>query len=70
VLLLLTVLPCLPSGDAARHGNQHGDSQPGDFTYYVLPLSWSPAFCLSSPAAEKCRAPTLLVAPVRCGVCG
>ena len=30
---------------------------PGDFEYYLLSLSWSPAFCLSSPDAAECNGP-------------
>jgi ribonuclease T2 len=55
--LLLAALLCLPLSATARHRNQHGDSQPGDFAYYVLSLSWSPAFCLSSPDEAQCSGP-------------
>lgn len=30
-------------------------SQPGDFDYYVLALSWSPEFCHSHPDKPECR---------------
>ena len=55
--LLLAALLCLPLSAAARHRNQHSESQPGDFAYYVLSLSWSPAFCLSSPGEAQCNGP-------------
>jgi ribonuclease T2 len=42
---------------AARHRKPASDSQPGDFSYYLLSLSWSPAFCLSSPGAAECNGP-------------
>jgi len=28
---------------------------PGEFDYYLLSLSWSPAFCLESPGAAECN---------------
>ncbi len=30
---------------------------PGTFDYYLLSLSWSPAFCLSDPGAAECKGP-------------
>jgi ribonuclease T2 len=54
---LLTASLCLPLGATARHRNQHGDSQPGDFAYYVLSLSWSPAYCLNAPQDAQCNGP-------------
>ena len=30
---------------------------PGTFDYYLLSLSWSPAFCLSDPGAAECNGP-------------
>jgi ribonuclease T2 len=43
-------------GDAsARHRSQAAAGVPGDFAYYVLSLSWSPAFCLGSPGAAECN---------------
>jgi len=55
----LLVAACLsPIGDAlARHRNHESAGAPGDFAYYVLSLSWSPAFCLASPAAAECNGP-------------
>jgi ribonuclease T2 len=40
---------------SARHRSQTSAGAPGDFAYYVLSLSWSPAFCLSSPGAGECN---------------
>jgi len=40
---------------SARHRSQAGDNAPGDFAYYLLSLSWSPAFCLSSPGEAECN---------------
>jgi ribonuclease T2 len=47
-LLLLLGLACGPA--LARHhaGNDNGEA-PGDFDYYLLALSWSPAYCLTHP---------------------
>jgi ribonuclease T2 len=42
---------------SARHRSQGSAEAPGDFAYYVLSLSWSPAFCLSSPANAECNGP-------------
>jgi ribonuclease T2 len=42
------------SGAWARHRSQGGADAPGGFAYYVLSLSWSPAFCLSSPDEAQC----------------
>jgi ribonuclease T2 len=41
---------------SARHRN-HSESAPGEFDYYLLSLSWSPAFCLQSPGAAECNGP-------------
>jgi ribonuclease T2 len=40
----------------ARHRNSPG-GEPGVFDYYLLALSWSPAFCLSDPRAAECNGP-------------
>jgi ribonuclease T2 len=42
---------------SARHRNHASGASPGDFSYYVLSLSWSPAFCLASPGAAECSGP-------------
>jgi ribonuclease T2 len=52
--LLLTALLCVPSSAPARHRSRDSDAQPGVFDYYMLSLSWSPAFCLNSPGAAEC----------------
>ena len=41
----------------ARHRNRATSGEPGDFSYYLLSLSWSPAFCLSSPNSAECKGP-------------
>jgi ribonuclease T2 len=53
-LLLLTTLLGFAVSASARHRNRDSDAQPGVFDYYLLSLSWSPAFCLSSPDAAEC----------------
>jgi ribonuclease T2 len=40
----------------ARH-RRHSDDVPGDFDFYLLSLSWSPAFCLQSPDSPECNGP-------------
>ena len=32
-------------------------SPPGEFSYYLLSLSWSPSFCARSPSSAECRGP-------------
>ena len=44
-------------GAAARHRSHDSGAAPGDFAYYLLSLSWSPAYCLSSPGAAECNGP-------------
>ena len=45
---LLLVLLCAPV--AARHHAADADgAAPGEFDYYLLVLSWSPAYCLTHP---------------------
>lgn len=52
---------CAAGGATARHrshqGAAPGTTAPGDFAYYLLSLSWSPAFCLSSPNQAECNGP-------------
>jgi ribonuclease T2 len=40
----------------ARH-RRHSDDTPGEFDYYLLSLSWSPAFCLQAPNSPECNGP-------------
>jgi ribonuclease T2 len=56
-LLLFAALLCVVSSAIARHHNRDGDAQLGVFDYYMLSLSWSPAYCLSSPGAAECSGP-------------
>lgn len=42
---------------SARHRSHASTGAPGDFAYYLLSLSWSPAYCLSSPGAAECNGP-------------
>jgi ribonuclease T2 len=57
--LLLLVLGLLALGTAvARHHRRDTEGgEPGEFAYYVLSLSWSPAFCLDSPGKAECGGP-------------
>ena len=48
---------CSGGSAAARHRSHAGEGTPGDFAYYLLSLSWSPAYCLSSPGAAECNGP-------------
>ena len=47
-------LVCASGTSSGRHRN-HAIDTPGDFDYYLLSLSWSPAFCLESPGAAECN---------------
>jgi ribonuclease T2 len=58
VLILLALLT-LATSAGARH-RKSSDSEPGTFDYYLLSLSWSPAFCLSDPQATECNGPRRL----------
>jgi ribonuclease T2 len=57
---LLTLIALALLGSAltatARH-RRHADDTPGEFDYYLLSLSWSPAFCLQSPNSPECNGP-------------
>jgi len=53
--LLLGLLVVAASAEA-RH-RRSSDAEPGVFDYYLLSLSWSPAFCLSDPGAAECNGP-------------
>lgn len=55
--LVALCLGCAFGIASARHRGRAGDAAPGDFAYYLLSLSWSPAFCLSSPGAAECNGP-------------
>jgi ribonuclease T2 len=59
VVLILLVLFTLATSASARQ-RKSSDSEPGTFDYYLLSLSWSPAFCLSDPEASECNGPRRL----------
>jgi ribonuclease T2 len=44
-------------GSATARHRHASPAAAGDFSYYMLSLSWSPAFCLSSPGAAECEGP-------------
>jgi ribonuclease T2 len=54
-LVLLAFL--VVSSATARHRKSSNESEPGTFDYYLLSLSWSPAFCLGDPGAAECSGP-------------
>jgi ribonuclease T2 len=53
----LAVCLCFAGNAWARHRSHTSDDAPGEFAYYLLSLSWSPAYCLSSPGAAECNGP-------------
>ena len=55
--LLAFVFLCAAGIASARHRSHAEAGTPGEFDYYLLSLSWSPAFCLSSPDAAECNGP-------------
>jgi ribonuclease T2 len=55
-LLILLALSTLAASATARH-RKSSEGEPGTFDYYLLSLSWSPAFCLSDPGAGECNGP-------------
>jgi ribonuclease T2 len=55
--VLTFALLCAAGSASARHRGHADAGTPGDFAYYLLSLSWSPAFCLSSPDAAECNGP-------------
>jgi ribonuclease T2 len=57
VLLLLLLTSAATAPVAARHRSHSSGDEPGQFAYYLLSLSWSPAFCASSPGSEECSGP-------------
>jgi ribonuclease T2 len=58
MLALSAALLCLAGAAEARHRGHSGNGgAPGEFDYYLLSLSWSPAYCLDSPGADECNGP-------------
>jgi ribonuclease T2 len=55
--LVLFALCLLAVGAGARHHRRAQSGAPGEFDYYLLSLSWSPAFCLSQPGSSECNGP-------------
>jgi ribonuclease T2 len=53
----LAVYLCSAGNAWARHRSHASDDTPGEFAYYLLSLSWSPAYCLSSSGAAECNGP-------------
>ena len=49
-LLFAVVILASGAAQARHHGHSHsGDGTPGQFDYYLLSLSWSPAYCIVHP---------------------
>jgi ribonuclease T2 len=55
-VLILSALLAVAMSASARH-RKSSENEPGTFDYYLLSLSWSPAFCLSDPEASECHGP-------------
>ena len=56
ITVLLLGLALVAVTAAARH-RKSSNAEPGVFDYYLLSLSWSPAYCLSDPKAAECNGP-------------
>lgn len=54
---LLAVLCLFTAGGAWTRHRHQGGGTPGEFAYYLLSLSWSPAYCIASPGAAECNGP-------------
>ncbi len=52
---LLTLLCAAPFANARHRHNS--EATPGQFDFYLLSLSWSPAFCLQQPDSPECSGP-------------
>ncbi len=57
LVMTMVVFACATGNVSARHRNHASGGEPGDFAYYLLSLSWSPAFCTTSPGAPECDGP-------------
>ena len=57
VMLAALAMAGVSSIASARHRHHSSDAAPGVFDYYLLSLSWSPAFCLQSPSSAECNGP-------------
>jgi ribonuclease T2 len=55
--VIVLTMAAAATGAWARHRHHGSEAVPGEFDYYVLSLSWSPAFCLRSPRAAECNGP-------------
>lgn len=56
IIVVLTMAGATMSA-SARHRHRSFGAAPGEFDYYLLSLSWSPAFCMQSPGAAECNGP-------------
>ncbi len=59
-IALFAVVLSAAGSASGRHRIHASEGAPGDFAYYLLSLSWSPAFCLASPSAAECNGPRRL----------
>lgn len=57
VLWSASSLSVYGTAEARHRGHYNGAGVPGEFDYYLLSLSWSPAYCLDSPGADECNGP-------------
>jgi ribonuclease T2 len=56
--ITLVVLAMMGAAVSASARHRHrDDATPGQFDYYLLSLSWSPAFCIQQPSSAECNGP-------------
>src|ERR1700682_6464891 len=56
-LIELLMLVGAQSARARHHHHRGAETTAGQFDYYVLSLSWSPAFCIQQPDSAECNGP-------------
>ncbi len=53
----MALVTAAPKAGARHHHHREETAAPGQFDYYVLSLSWSPAFCIQQPDSAQCTGP-------------
>jgi ribonuclease T2 len=56
-IVAVALLGAAPMASARHHRDRQSDAPPGQFDYYLLSLSWSPAFCIQQPNSAECNGP-------------
>lgn len=56
-LVMLLMQGLAGTAEARHHHRRNADATAGQFDYYLLSLSWSPAFCIQRPDSAECSGP-------------